>query len=391
MSAISSVTGISPLTTSASFPRRRILAADILGRTAPGTLRDGAARHLHRSTGPPPIQRHRGPARRETARLLNIAETTTFTRYAEFGTVSSLPQQQQRADPGAHALGPRKPTSDRSRAALAIRATSRSKSSSTRTVTRPTFSGMYLAGLKALLPQRSPPSTSLGGRRRHPPRRDRQRLSFSGAPGFAWFSDRAPRDHARRQADFRLCSRSPPVRSGALSPGEVAFPLRRHKRKRSVRVLLAESNASTCAAPAAAPVGRRLARAGPGALRHADRRRSSRSFLLRRRRVERACGRVRSRSERADLAYAPRRVRGRRVSASPAPPRVAHVHIVTPGPPAWEDPGVAELASGQPAARLPAADPAPPPLLLIEAADRVLTGFPPSLSAKASARCAGSA
>ena len=58
------------------------------------------------------------------------------------------------------------------------------------------------------------------------------------------------------------------VATGALSPGEVAYPLRAvFKRNRNVRVLLAEVDAlRPRAARGGPPVGRRPAGAGAGAL-----------------------------------------------------------------------------------------------------------------------------
>ena len=77
------------------------------------------------------------------------------------------------------------------------------------------------------------------------------------------------------------------VATGALSPGEVAYPLRAiFKRARNVRVLMAEAAGDRSGGPPGdAGAGGRGAGAAEHPLRHADRRRWLALLVLRSRRV----------------------------------------------------------------------------------------------------------
>ena len=132
--------------------------------------------------------------------------------------------------------------------------------------------------------------------------------------------------------------------------------------------------------------GRRPARAGAGALRHADRRGRLALLLLRPRRLEHHAAEVKSlesaltvRSrilaafEAAELERDPER-RGEWLTFV----------VVGAGPTGVEMAGqIAELARDTLRSDFRSADPGSGRILLVETADRVLTGFPPSLSAKA--------
>ena len=103
------------------------------------------------------------------------------------------------------------------------------------------------------------------------------------------------------------------VATGALSPGEVAYPLRAiFRRARNVRVLMAEAHSIDLdGAAGRARVGRRRAGAAQHPLRHADRRRRLELLLLRPRGVGRVRARGQVAGERArDPVGDPRGVRG---------------------------------------------------------------------------------
>jgi NADH:quinone reductase (non-electrogenic) len=178
------------------------------------------------------------------------------------------------------------------------------------------------------------------------------------------------------------------VATGALSPGEVAYPLRVvFNRDRNVRVLLAEVARfelerrevvlrSVAGLPASEPVeydtlivagGSRYSYFGHDEWStHAAEVKSLESALTVR-------SRILSAFEAAELERDPRR-------------REAWLTfvVVGAGPTGVEMAGqIAELARNTLRSDFRTADPGRGRILLVEAADRVLTGFPPSLSAKA--------
>ena len=178
------------------------------------------------------------------------------------------------------------------------------------------------------------------------------------------------------------------VATGALSPGEVAYPLRAvFKRNRNVRVLLAEVARfdlerrqvllrSVAGLPAPEPVpydtlivagGSRYSYFGHDEWSaHAPEVKSLESALTVRSRILAAF-------EAAELEREPER-RAEWLTFA----------VVGAGPTGVEMAGqIAELARDTLRSDYRAADPGSGRILLIEAADRVLTAFPPSLSAKA--------
>ena len=178
------------------------------------------------------------------------------------------------------------------------------------------------------------------------------------------------------------------VATGALSPGEVAYPLRAvFKRDRNVRVLLAEVARfdlerrqvvlrSVAGLPAPEPVpydtlivagGSHYSYFGHDEWRaHAAEVKSLESALTVRSRIIAAF-------EAAELERDPAR-RGEWLTFV----------VVGAGPTGVEMAGqIAELARDTLRSDFRVADPGSARVLLVEAADRVLTGFPPSLSAKA--------
>jgi NADH:ubiquinone reductase (H+-translocating) len=178
------------------------------------------------------------------------------------------------------------------------------------------------------------------------------------------------------------------VATGALSPGEVAYPLRAvFKRNRNVRVLLAEADRfdlerrqvvlrPVAGLPAPEPVpydtlivagGSHYSYFGHDEWRaHAAEVKSLESALTVR-------GRILAAFEAAELERDPER-RGEWLTFA----------VVGAGPTGVEMAGqIAELARDTLRRDYRTADPGSGRILLIEAADRVLTAFPPSLSAKA--------
>jgi NADH dehydrogenase len=178
------------------------------------------------------------------------------------------------------------------------------------------------------------------------------------------------------------------VATGALSPGEVAYPLRSiFKRNRNVRVLLAEVAGfdldrrevilrSAGGLPAPEPVpydtlivagGSHYSYFGHDEWReHAAEVKSLESALTVR-------GRILSAFEAAELETSPERREEWLTFA-----------VVGAGPTGVEMAGqIAELAQDTLRGDFRSADPGSGRVLLVEAADRVLTGFPESLSAKA--------
>jgi NADH dehydrogenase len=178
------------------------------------------------------------------------------------------------------------------------------------------------------------------------------------------------------------------VATGALSPGEVAYPLRAvYRRHRNVRVLLAEverfdlerrvvSLRSVDGLPAPAPVpydtlivagGSRYSYFGHDEWKaHAAEVKSLESALV-----------VRSRLLAAFEAAEQERDPERR-------DEWLTFVVVGAGPTGVEMAGqIAELARGTLRGDFRAVDPRSARILLVETADRVLTAFPPSLSAKA--------
>jgi NADH dehydrogenase len=178
------------------------------------------------------------------------------------------------------------------------------------------------------------------------------------------------------------------VATGALSPGEVAYPLRAvFKRNRNVRVLLAEVARfdlerrqvvlrSVAGLPAPEPVPYDTLIVAGGShysyfghdewSAHAAEVKSLESALTVRSRILAAF-------EAAELERDPER-RGEWLTFV----------VVGAGPTGVEMAGqIAELARDTLRSDFRTADPGSGRILLVEAADRVLTGFPPSLSAKA--------
>jgi NADH dehydrogenase len=178
------------------------------------------------------------------------------------------------------------------------------------------------------------------------------------------------------------------VATGALSPGEVAYPLRAiFKRNRNVRVLLAEvarfdldrrqvilRPVGGLPAPEPVPYDTLIVAGGSHYSyfghddwsAHAAEVKSLESALIVRSRILAAF-------EAAELERDPGR-RGEWLTFV----------VVGAGPTGVEMAGqIAELARDTLRADFRAADPRSGRILLVEAADRVLTGFPPSLSAKA--------
>jgi NADH dehydrogenase len=178
------------------------------------------------------------------------------------------------------------------------------------------------------------------------------------------------------------------VATGALSPGEVAYPLRAvFKRDRNVRVLLAEVErfdlqrrevvlGSVAGVPAPDPVpydtlivagGSRYSYFGHDEWSaHAAEVKSLESALTVR-------GRILAAFESAEIERDPQRRE-----------EWLTFVVVGAGPTGVEMAGqIAELARDTLRSDFRAADPSSGRILLLEAADRVLTGFPPSLSAKA--------
>ena len=178
------------------------------------------------------------------------------------------------------------------------------------------------------------------------------------------------------------------VATGALSPGEVAYPLRAvFRRNRNVRVLLAEvarfdlerrevglSSADGLPIPEPVPYDTLIVAGGSHYSYfghdewsvHAAEVKSLESALVVRSRILAAF-------EAAELERDPGR-RGEWLTFV----------VVGAGPTGVEMAGqIAELARDALRTEFRASDPASGRILLIEVADRVLTGFPPSLSAKA--------
>ena len=178
------------------------------------------------------------------------------------------------------------------------------------------------------------------------------------------------------------------VATGALSPGEVAYPLRAvFKRNRNVRVLLAEVARfdldrrevvlrSVAGLPTPEPVPYDTLIVAGGShysyfghdewSAHAAEVKSLESALTVR-------GRILAAFEAAELERDPER-RGEWLTFV----------VVGAGPTGVEMAGqIAELARDTLRGDFRSADPGSGRILLVEAADRVLTGFPPSLSAKA--------
>ena len=178
------------------------------------------------------------------------------------------------------------------------------------------------------------------------------------------------------------------VATGALSPGEVAYPLRAvFKRNRNVRVLLAEvarfdlerrevvlRSVGGLPAPEPVPYDTLIVAGGSHYSyfghdewsAHAAEVKSLESALTVR-------GRILAAFEAAEIERDPER-RGEWLTFV----------VVGAGPTGVEMAGqIAELARDTLRGDFRSADPGSGRILLVEAADRVLTGFPPSLSAKA--------
>src|ERR687895_1261482 len=178
------------------------------------------------------------------------------------------------------------------------------------------------------------------------------------------------------------------VATGALSPGEVAYPLRAvFKRNRNVRVLLAEvagfdlerrevvlRSVGDLPAPEPVPYDTLIVAGGSHYSyfghdewsAHAAEVKSLESALTVR-------GRILSAFEAAELERDPQR-RAEWLTFA----------VVGAGPTGVEMAGqIGELARDTLRGDFRSADPGLGRILLVEAADRVLTGFPPSLSAKA--------
>ena len=111
-----------------------IVAANILGEPREATLRGGAARHLHRSTGRR-RRRHRGQVQRDRAPVVPPSDSGGYLTLLSDGERLT----------GAHALGP-EAGEWLQQAAPAIHA----RVFFDTIEPLPTFSEMYLAALKAL-------------------------------------------------------------------------------------------------------------------------------------------------------------------------------------------------------------------------------------------------
>ena len=228
-------------------------------------------------------------------------------------------------------------------------------------------------------------------RRRRPRCCGRRRVPRR-APGRTEAAASARRGDARRPArNFHLFQPlTYQVATGALSPGEIAYPLRAiFKRRRTCASLMAEvTGFDLDATQLHARARSRELPAPDRPLRHADRRRRLELLLLRPRRLERATrprsSRWRARSpfaaacssafEAAELGARPR------AATRPGSPSSSSA----PGPTGVEMAGqIGELARDTLRRDFRAIDPRAGRVLLVEAADRVLTTFPPSLSAKA--------
>ena len=179
------------------------------------------------------------------------------------------------------------------------------------------------------------------------------------------------------------------VATGALSPGDIAYPLRAiFTRDQNIRVLVAEASRLDLAGR---QVHLRSVGGVPapelGPVRHVDRGRRVALLLLRPRRVERARRRGEVARERAGRPGPdPGRLRGRRGEIRTSADAM-------PGSRSWS------WAAARPASRCQARSPsspatrctatsarsirAPARILLVEAGDRLLASFPPSLSRKA--------
>ena len=131
----------------------------------------------------------------------------------------------------------------------------------------PTFSETYLAALKAL-----PDELAQRGERRHsvmerPPGRHRRRR-LGGLQAVLGLRNANVEITLIDRRNFHLFQPlSYQVATGALSPGEVAYPLRAvFKRDRTCACCSPRSGASTSSGGGGPPVGRRSAHAGAGAL-----------------------------------------------------------------------------------------------------------------------------
>ena len=177
------------------------------------------------------------------------------------------------------------------------------------------------------------------------------------------------------------------VATGALSPGEITYPLRAiFKRQRERRVVLAEVARlrPRCARGALGRVRRAYARGG--ALRQPRRRGRVGLLLLRARRLAGVRAEVKS----IESALA---TRGRILAAFEAAEASADTGllaswltfvVVGGGPTGVEMAGqIGELALETLRRDFRNIDPRSARILLVEATDRVLTSFPPSLSSKA--------
>ena len=173
------------------------------------------------------------------------------------------------------------------------------------------------------------------------------------------------------------------VATGALSPGDIAQPLRSILRKqRNTTVILGEAIGHRPRAPRGPPVGRR-----PDRLRHADRRDRRASHLLRPSRVgaDRA-GAQDDRGRDRDPPPDPHRLRGGRARGRPGP--AARVDDVRARRRRTDRRRAGRARSARsPATRSSATSgrsiPSDARIILVEAMDRVLPPYPPDRSASA--------
>ena len=178
------------------------------------------------------------------------------------------------------------------------------------------------------------------------------------------------------------------VATGALSPGDIAYPLRTiFKRRQNVHVVMAEVADFDLDARRlhAAFRGRRSGARVP-ALRHAARRRRVALLLLRPRRLGEQAAEVKS----LESALVVRSRLLEAFEAAELEPDAARraewltFVVVGAGPTGVEMAGqIAELARDTLHGDFRAIDPRNARIMLVEAADHILTSFPPSLSAKA--------
>ena len=263
--AIGDVTGIWPLTHVGKY-QGRIVAANILGEPREANY-DAVPRVAYTDPHAAAVGAIEG-AFSATVRLADVAKTATYTHaYAESDGYLTLLSDGERLT-GAYALGP-EAGEWLQQATLAIRARVPLDVLLDTIQPFPTFSEIYLAGAEGAA-QRD----RHGGARRGGGVMSAHRVVIVGG-GFGGLQ--AALGLRRAGVEITLIDRrnfhlfqplSYQVATGALSPGEVAYPLRAvFKRNRNVRVLLAEvARFDLERREVRPPVGRRPAGTGAGAL-----------------------------------------------------------------------------------------------------------------------------